>query len=130
MKAVIAGLLLFAISTGVEAAHSFPEKVYQDQWCAEQGGVTEYRLDDGTRVDCLTDDYAIEFDFAPKWAESVGQSLYYAERTGRRPSVVLIMEHVGDDRYTIRLDTLAQRYNIKVWQVTPQLVTNIPPNSR
>ena len=56
---------------------------------------------------------------APKWAESVGQSLYYAERTGKLPGVVLIMEHENDERYATRLDTLARRYNIKVWRVAP-----------
>lgn len=101
------------------AGHLHKEKVYQAAWCEQHGGVTEYRLDDGTRVDCLTDEYAIEFDFAPKWAESVGQSLYYAERTGKLPGVVLIMEYAYDNRYAKRLDALAQRYHIKVWQLVP-----------
>ena len=77
--------------------------------------MTEYRLDDGTRLDCLTDDYAIEFDFAPKWAESVGQALYYSLKTGRQPGVVLIMVNDGDERYLERLNALAVKYNIKVW---------------
>lgn len=52
----------------------------------------EYKLEDNTRVDCLTPDYAVEFDFASKWAESIGQSLYYAQKTKRKPAVVLIMQ--------------------------------------
>ena len=36
--------------------------------------------------------YAVEFDFAEKWAEAVGQALYYALKTGKKPAVVLIME--------------------------------------
>ena len=91
------------------------EKYYQEAWCEKAGGVTEYRLDDGTRLDCLTDDYAIEFDFAPKWAESVGQALYYSLKTGRQPGVVLIMVNDGDERYLERLNALAVKYNIKVW---------------
>jgi hypothetical protein len=81
--------------------------------------VTEYRLDDGTRVDCLTDQYAIEFDFGPKWAESIGQALYYAEMTGRQPGVVLILEQPGDDRYLNRLRRVADKYNISIWTSTP-----------
>lgn len=113
------GLIVFLVFvpllTQVFAAHSHPEKYYQEVWCKQVGGVTEYRLGDQTRVDCLTDEYAIEFDFAPKWAESVGQALYYALMTGKRPGVVLIMEEEDDDRFLIRLNTLADRYNLKVW---------------
>lgn len=108
-------LFFVAIPNIVFAEHRYKEKVYQDEWCQQAGGVTEYRLDDGTRIDCLTDMYAIEFDFAPKWAESVGQSLHYALMTGKRPGVVLIMENENDDRHFDRLNRLADRYNIKVW---------------
>ena len=63
------------------------EKYYQTKMCNKLGGIIEYRLKDRTRVDCLTDDYAIEVDFAKKWAESVGQSLFYAQMTKRDPAV-------------------------------------------
>ena len=49
------------------------EAYYVEQWCTPSFGKKEFRLWDMTRVDCLTKDYAIEFDFAKKWAESVGQ---------------------------------------------------------
>ncbi len=114
MKSFIV-LLLILFCNQALAAHLHKEKYYQDEWCDRVGGVKEYRLDDGTRVDCLTDEYAIEFDFAPKWAESVGQSLYYAERTGKLPGVVLIMEEDHDVVFLERLNALAVLYNIKVW---------------
>ena len=127
MTRLLAAILLTTLLSGCAGAqgikqssrHVHPEKYYQELWCNEHNGAMEYRLDDGTRVDCLTDEYAVEMDFAPKWAESVGQSLYYAERTGKLPGVVLIMEHENDERYATRLDTLARRYNIKVWRVAP-----------
>lgn len=102
------------------AGHIHKEREYQNAWCAEVGGETEVVLDDGTRVDCLTDEYAVEVDFAPKWAEAVGQSLYYAEKTGRRPGVLLILEKNTDERYLRRLQTLADRYQIDVWETRPQ----------
>lgn len=34
----------------------------------------EYKNHDKTRVDCLTETHAVEFDFAKKWAESSGAS--------------------------------------------------------
>ena len=64
------------------------EKDYVDKYC---DGIKEYVLPDKTRVDCLTNEYAIEFDYAKKWAESVGQSLYYAEKTGKKPAVAIIL---------------------------------------
>jgi hypothetical protein len=76
----------------------------------------EYRLFDKTRVDCLTDDYAIEVDFAKKWAESVGQSLYYADVTGKNPGVGLIVGK-KDKRYLKRLNRLAKKYDIKVFVI-------------
>lgn len=55
-------------------------------------GEIEHRLYDGTRVDCLTDEYAKEYDFCHKWAESAGQALYYADITGKKPGIVLICD--------------------------------------
>lgn len=70
-------ILLFAPKSW--AKHSYPEKYYQNQWCGKWNGSKEDRLKDKTRVDCVTKNYAIEFDFAPKWAESFGQAKYYAK---------------------------------------------------
>jgi integrase len=36
-------------------------------------------LDDKAQVDCLTGEYAAKFDFAPNWAESIGQALYLTD---------------------------------------------------
>ena len=47
-------------------------------------------------------------------AESIGQSLYYADRTGRKPGVLLIMGE-DDQRYLSRLETVAAKSKIKVW---------------
>ena len=83
-------------------AHALPEKHYQQQWCAEHHGQVEYVLPDQTRVDCLTATLAVEFDWAKKWAEGVGQARYYAAVTGKRGAVALI---VGphDSRFIQRL---------------------------
>lgn len=109
---------IFFYSTAF-ASHLYSEKQYQDAWCKKAGGVTEFTLEDRARVDCLTEEYAIEFDFAPKWAEAIGQALYYALATGRRPGVVLIQEEKGDSRFLDRLKRVAERYHISVWTMTP-----------
>jgi len=112
---LILGILLLASQSW--AAHLKLEKEYQREWCERHGGVLEYVLDDRARVDCLTEDYAIEFDFGPKWAEAIGQALYYAAKTNRMPGVVLIMEFPGDEKYLHRLQVVAQNYGIWVWTV-------------
>jgi len=67
-------------------------KPYQEKWCTEHGGQVEVVLPDRTRCDCLTETHAIEFDFGKKWAEAIGQALYYAIQTGKKPGIVLILE--------------------------------------
>ena len=79
---------------------------YVNQWCTPDFGRKEAVLWDMTRVDCLAKDYAIEFDFAKKWAESVGQSLYYSKMTGKAPAVVLILTNITDYRYVKRIERL------------------------
>ena len=68
-------------------------------------------------MDCLTKDYALEFDFAHKWAESVGQSLYYSIMTKRQPGVVLILTKFTDIIYLKRLEAIANKEGIKIFVV-------------
>ena len=97
------------------------EKDYQKKWCAEHGGRTEVVLDDHTRVDCLTDEYAIEFDFARKWAEAIGQARHYAVKTRKRPGIVLIIEDESEYRFLWRLlnSIRGDRKQWSVWVIGP-----------
>jgi hypothetical protein len=82
------------------------ESYYVNQWCTSDFGRKEAILWDMTRVDCLAKDYAIEFDFAKKWAEAIGQSLYYSKLTGKKPAVTLILTAPTDYRYVKRIERL------------------------
>ena len=104
--------LLFAGCSHASVKHN--ERFYQTELCNELGGEMEYVLEDRTRVDCLTDEYAIEVDFAKKWAESIGQSLFYAQMTGKEPAVGLIVGD-KDSRFLKRLDRVAKEFNIKIF---------------
>ena len=88
------------------------ESYYVNQWCTSDFGRKEAVLWDLTRVDCLAKDYAIEFDFAKKWAESIGQSLYYSKMTGKRPAVTLILTSPLDYRYVKRVERTDKRIKI------------------
>ena len=116
-------LLAFLLLTvSLQAKHLHYEKVYQKNFCNKMHGQIEYILDDKTRVDCLTASYAIEVDFAPKWAESIGQALYYSIKTGKRAGVLLILEHPQKDRkYLGRLERVAEDHNITVWTIDSQM---------
>lgn len=112
-------ILLFYY-TPVQAARLYTEKTYQQYWCNKYGGITEVKLPDDTRVDCVLVDYAIEFDFANKWSEAIGQSLYYGHCMNKKAGVVLILEDAEKDvRYLKRLMTVANLHNITVWTITP-----------
>lgn len=105
----------------VHAGHLHPERWYQDKWCFEHGGQAEYRLPDMTRCDCLTSTHSVEFDFAVKWYEAVGQALYYSLQTGKRAGIVLIIESEKDLKYWIRLNSTIEHFGlpIDVWKVGP-----------
>lgn len=79
--------------------------------------VIEWRLDDGTRVDILTKEYAIEVDFADKWYEGVGQALYYSIKTNKKPALVLIIEKDSHEKYLDRLKMVAEKYGIKIYVI-------------
>lgn len=104
MRGVIVILSILLTVLPASAKRLYPERVYQEYWCGMKKGVTEYELPDKTRVDCLLPDMAVEFDFANKWAECIGQALYYGQRTGKTPACVLIMERGEKDiKYLRRL---------------------------
>ncbi len=92
-----------------------PEAYYVNQWCTNDFGRKEAVLWDATRVDCLAKDYAVEFDFAKKWAEAVGQSLYYSKMTGKLPAITLILTSPADYRYVKRVERLGK--DIKIFLV-------------
>ncbi len=110
-------LLLILLSLTIEAKHLHHERYYQTQMCNAMGGKMEVVLKDRTRVDCLTEKYAIEVDFAKKWAESIGQSLYYAYMTDRKPAIGLIINLQTERRYLTRVKTMCEQYGITLFLI-------------
>ena len=78
----------------------------------------EFRLDDGTRVDLLFPQQACEIDWANKWAEGVGQSIYYALKTRRGPLVILLAKKDGWEKYRDRV----QYWEDRDWETKDQLL--------
>ena len=103
------------------AGHLHPEKWYQDKWCAEQSGKAEVVLPDQTRCDCITETNAVEVDFARKFYEAIGQSLYYSMLTGKRAGILLIIEDPGDLKYWDRMNETIRCFGLPVdcWRIGP-----------
>lgn len=115
----VAIFLIIFYALPVCAKHQYSEKQYQQYWCGKRGGQMEVVLNDKARVDCLLPDMAVEFDFAPKWHECIGQALYYGIKTHRTPACVLIMENPEKDvRYLYRL-----RYTVYQKKKIPEFKT-------
>jgi len=108
---------LFVIFITLHAKHLHHERYYQTQLCNRLNGQMEVVLTDRSRVDCLTDKYAIEVDFAKKWAESIGQSLYYANMTEKKPAIGLIINLPKEQRYLKRVESMCKKYNIKLFLI-------------
>lgn len=114
----------FASYTG----RTYLEKDYQQAWCSSIGGKQEVVLNDRARVDCVTDKYAIEFDFANKWGEAIGQSLYYGTALKKSSGIVLIMEDYNKDKkYLDRIRLVSKLHNITVWIMTPNDINKKTP---
>ncbi|KJY79110.1 hypothetical protein TW74_09510 [Vibrio nigripulchritudo] len=108
-------VFLLILSFNSEAKEKkWREADYVKQYCS---GEIEFVLPDKTRVDCLTETHAIEFDYGKKWSEAVGQSLYYAAETGKKAGIVLIVNERTKERYLSRINRTikAHALNIDVW---------------
>lgn len=110
IKVLVPLLLLvphFTYAGEVEETRKLAEKYH---------AVAEYVLWDSTRVDLLSDEYAIEVEWPRKWAESIGQCLYYAQVTGRKPAVILLIKDKRSEaKYIYRLQTVAAKHNITIF---------------
>lgn len=131
MKRLLLILSLILVILPASAKRLHPEVEYQKAWCEKRGGVMEYKLSDKTRVDCLLPNMAVEFDFANKWAECIGQAIYYGRMTNKQAACVLIMENEDKDlKYLKRLRRAAYRkgVNLRTFTMKPEHLC-IPVNN-
>jgi hypothetical protein len=112
MSKIIILSLLFILPIDLHAKKN--EKYYQTIHCNKLNGKIEYRLEDGTRIDCLTENKAIEYDWAKKWAECVGQSLYYAAKKEKGPGCALIGTKKELDKHSSKIKLISDHYNLNI----------------
>jgi hypothetical protein len=99
-----------------------PVDAHEPEWskalAVHVDGKAEYRLPDKSRIDVLTDEYAVELDWLHKWHEGVGQALHYAELSGKEPVVAIGIKEMDYDREKLKLaKRVANKSGIGVWVV-------------
>lgn len=128
-RALLVTLLLLVFPLQAGAGHLHSEREYQTAWCNYVRGAMEVSIvSDGrviARVDCITRIHAIEFDFAGKWQEAVGQAIYYSVLTDKKAGIVLIIEEDRDWKYYDRLERIVKKYDIDTWFLTPKIYEGI-----
>ena len=90
------------------------EKEINEQWCNAANGQIEFRTKYGTYVDCLTSTYAIETEYDYNWKEGVGQSLHYAEATGKSAAILFIVRKETKKDYLDELKKTIKFHNLKI----------------
>ena len=107
-------------------AIKYREADYVDYACPKMKGVIEFSLDDGSRVDCETETHSIEFDFGKKWAEAIGQALYYSSKTGKQAGIFLIIAENNDRNNLRKIKRVIKEknMNIKIWTISPEDLKN------
>ena len=83
-------VVLFSLGLLSTHAQSLDERAIQA--CACKGMEQEVDTKAGTRVDCVSEFYAIEVEASQDWAEALGQSLHYAQETGKHAKVLFFCE--------------------------------------
>ena len=112
MKKILIILLVFLIPKYALAKKN--ERYYQTIHCNKLNGQIEYRLKDKTRIDCLTENEAIEHDWAKKWAECLGQALYYGAKKEKIPVCVLIGSKKEFDKFSSKIEFTSNYYKLPI----------------
>ena len=105
-------LLIFIFSISLLSFSS--ERQINQSWCKSIGGDDEYRTKDGTYVDCITSDYAIEAEYDYKWKEGIGQSLHYAESTNKKAGILFIKRSKSKKDYLSEMMRVIEKYNLPI----------------
>jgi len=92
------------------------EAFYSDKFCSEMSGKSEHVLKDLSRVDCLTDTHAYEFDWADgmKVYEAIGQSLYYASETGKDPGIYLLVRKKNSEKHIRKVKRVIETFELPI----------------
>ena len=114
----------------IDADSSNWKEVDWSKYLADQYGFQDsYHCPDGSFVDILTPTHAVEVEWVDKWEQSLGQSTHYANMTGRKPGIWLLLRD-GNEKETadyIRCLSSAKSKGIDVAVFATYRETTQPP---
>lgn len=105
---------LVALASAPSSGAQDLEKDRQAALCA--GMLQNRHLPNGTYVDCLNDEHAIEVDFSNKWAEAIGQALMYAAEFERLPGIILVCRSDHDQSLCLKHAYLIEQ-TVTYWRI-------------
>lgn len=113
MKLILTLFLISVSCSPAFAKNKMYESAYQKIDCAKKNGKTEVIIDGG-RIDCETRYFVIEYDFSKKWAECLGQALFYAASKDKIGICSLIVEDNKDLKYVKKLQETIDYHNLYI----------------
>ena len=111
MRFFVLVLSILSICTQGYSQSKISEAEYSAYIHSLIGGEREVSVNSG-RVDLIAEDYAIEIEKAPKWKEAIGQCLWYALNTNKKPAIILIIENEKQYKYLVQLQTTLNYGNL------------------
>ena len=117
-------IILFFLSFSAYAIEK--EEFYSNKFCEELSGQSQFKLKDLSRVDCLTETHAFEVDWADgmKVYEAIGQSLYYASQTGKKPGILLLIRKDNSKKHIRKVQEVISAFNLPIELVVIDLTNN------
>ena len=117
-------IILFILSFSAYAIEK--EEFYSNKFCEELSGQSQFKLKDLSRVDCLTETHAFEVDWADgmKVYEAIGQSLYYASQTDKKPGILLLIRKDNSKKHIRKVQEVISAFNLPIELVIIDLTAN------
>ena len=106
-------VLCFLMTVRSFSADLKTENEWSDLIAEKLKGDREFAVKSG-RVDILTDEHAIEVEWASKWKQSIGQSLWYSFQTNRKAKVILLLKKESDENYARMLRSVILHNELKI----------------
>ena len=101
------------------------EKYYSEMYCKELSGKVNHNLADKSKVDCLTDTHAYEVDWADgmKVYEAIGQSLYYASQTNKKPGIILLIRKNNSEKHIRKVKEVINFFKLDIKLIIKDLIS-------
>ena len=122
-KSISAFILIFFLSLSSKALEK--EKYYSEMYCEELSGKVNHNLADKSKVDCLTDTHAYEVDWADgmKVYEAIGQSLYYASQTNKKPGIILLIRKNNSEKHIRKVKEVINFFKLDINLIIKDLIS-------